>query len=486
MIFMQKKSLFILLFGLTGLAMAEPLTLQEALDRAKQNNPHLKAIKAEEDKASSEKTIARSRFLPQLTLSGRMTHIDEPITIDLTPVRSAILGSNYASTYTSVYSVTQNSLGAATANTMAQTAAASGQTALASQMSEDKFTIKVQDDLFFNATASLVWPIFTGGKIFSAYKAADENVEVQKAISNAEENNVLMEVCTRYFSLRLAEELVALREQTEKSLNEHVDQAKKLEEGGQISKAERLRAEVGLAEAENDLEDARRDCSLARLALANTLGSADTAIDAVTPIQEVKANGSLESYKQRAIENHPGIRQLRLQKKRTENAVTVARGDYFPTIALFGQKELYTKDLTILQPEWAVGVNVEWNLFHGGETAGAVAGAKATQREVECMEDKATQDVSLLVEDRWREMGHAQSRIESLEKTQELTQEALDNQTKAFNAGMATSLDVVDAQLSDSRLKVAMLKAKYESMMALAGLLATSGEVSQIPNELEK
>ena len=102
------------------------------------------------------------------------------------------------------------------------------------------------------------------------------------------------------------------------------------------------------------------------------------------------------------------------------------------------------------------------------------------------MEDKATQDVSLLVEDRWREMGHAQSRIESLEKTQELTQEALDNQTKAFNAGMATSLDVVDAQLSDSRLKVAMLKAKYESMMALAGLLATSGEVSQIPNELEK
>src|SRR5574344_280536 len=320
MIFMQKKLLFILLSGLTGLAMAEPLTLQEALDRAKQNNPHLKAIKAEEDKASSEKTTARSRFLPQLTLSGRVTRIDEPITIDLTPVRSAILGSNYASTYTSVYSVTQNSLGAATANTVAQTAAASGQTALASQMPEDKFKIKVQDDLFFNATASLIWPIFTGGKIFSAYKAA-------------EENNVLMEVCTRYFSLRLAEELVALREQTEKSLTEHVEQAKKLEEGGQISKAERLRAEVGLAEAENDLEDARRDCSLARLALANTLGSADTSIDAVTPLQEAKANGSLERYKKRAIENHPGIRQLRLQKKRTENAITVARGDYYPTIA---------------------------------------------------------------------------------------------------------------------------------------------------------
>ena len=50
---------------------------------------------------------------------------------------------------------------------------------------------------------------------------------------------------------------------------------------------------------------------------------------------------------------------------------------------------------------------------------------------------------------------------------------------------MRTSLDVVDAQLSLERLRIAMLKANYDATMALAGLLETSGQVEKIQDYLE-
>jgi outer membrane protein TolC len=142
-----------------------------------------------------------------------------------------------------------------------------------------------------------------------------------------------------------------------------------------------------------------------------------------------------------------------------------------PTVALFGKRELYTEDLTLFEPTWAVGANLQWNLFAGGQTAGKQQSAKALQREVSQRTAKAKKDVDLLVEKRWRELEHANGRLLSLAKTTELADESLRAQQKAFAAGMATSLDVVDAQLALARVRVARLKAEYDADVALAGLL---------------
>jgi outer membrane protein TolC len=285
-----------------------------------------------------------------------------------------------------------------------------------------------------------------------------------------------MDVATRYFSLRLAEELTLLRETTKRNLEGHLERSKKLEEGGQISKAERLRAEVALAEAQNALEDAMRDQTLARLALASLLHT-DTSITATTPVESPEEYRSIDEIKALAREKHPGLRQLRTERKRSQAAVSAARADYFPTVALFGYKELYTKDLTILEPEWAVGAKAQWDLFKGGETRSKVSGAKALDRSLASMEEQTLDNINLLVEKRWREMEHAKSRLISLQKTRELADEALRSQNKAYEAGLATGLDVVDAELALSRLQVADLKAHYDAVIAWLGLLESCGEV---------
>ena len=486
---------------------AAPISLSDAIAMAKANNSQIKAEKAKVEMAESGQSEARSRFMPQLSLTASVTKINDPIYIDLNQIRSGMIQVHGAEAYQTYYNQyysdyykqyyeqayeAARAKGAdeATAMESAKLAAdkagdqagskagkeAKDKTVEKLEESLPSFEKKVQDDVFFNARLTAIWPIFTGFKIYSAYDAAKENVNAKKAAFDMAQNTILMDVATKYFTLRLAEELTVLRESTKKNLEEHLARSKKLEEGGQISKAERLRAEVALAEAENALEDSYRDQTLARLALASLLHT-DTNITAVTPVMAPEQTFSMEDFKQLAMDRHPGLRQLRTERKRSQDAVSAARADYYPTVALFAYKELYTRDLTILEPDWAIGAKMQWDLFKGGETRSKVSNAKALDRSLSSMEEQTMDNIGLLVEKRWREMEHAKSRLESLKKTRELAEEAHRSQTLAYEAGLATGLDVVDAELALSRLQVADLKAHYDAVIAWLGLLEASGEV---------
>ena len=519
----MKKCLFYIV-SLGALAMASPLTLQEALDMAKANNSQIKAEKAKVEMAESGQTEARSRFMPKISLSASVTKINDPIVIDLSSLQeplgeiagAAAYSKAYLSVYDKAYSKAYSDavketmaaygLDEATAKSMvdqkagdirsgvmgskdvadlAQQTAENYESSTSKKISDADFGMKVQDDVFFNARVTVVWPIFTGLKIYSAYDAAKENVNARKAEFDMAQNTVLMDVATKYFTLRLAEELTVLRETTMKNLEGHLERSKKLEEGGQISKAERLRAEVALAEAENAYEDALRDQSLARMALASLLHT-DTSITATTPVEAPELIRSMEEFKQLAREKHPGLRQLRTERKRSHDAVSAARADWFPTIALFGYRELYTKDLTILEPEWAVGAKAQWELpvLGGGESRAKVSSAKALERSLASKEEQTLDNINLLVEKRWRELEHAKGRLASLVKTRELADEALRSQTRAYEAGLATGLDVVDAELSLARLQVGDLKAHFDAVVAWLGLLEASGDVAEAGNML--
>ena len=485
---------------------AEPLTLLQALDIAKKNNSQIKAEQAKVDMAESGQGEARSLFLPTLSLSAGVTKIDDPIVINLSALQGPMSEIGGAAAYSKAYIDTYNQaqagydlayrggiaaglspeaaeamavekIGGKKPQELAQQNAEKYGADASKKIDETDFSMKVQDDVFFNARLTAIWPLFTGFKRTAAYDAAKENVNAKKAAFDMAQNSVLMDVATKYFTLRLAEELTVLRETTKKNLEEHLERSKKLEAGGQISKAERLRAEVALAEAENALEDSYRDQTLARLALASLLHT-DTSLTAVTPVMAPEQTPSMDEFKKQAVERHPGLRQLRTERKRSQDAVSAARGDYYPMVALFAYKELYTKDLTLLEPEWAVGAKLQWDFFKGGETRSKVASAKAMDRSLLSMEENTMDNIQLLVEKRWREKEHAQSRLQSLKKTRELAEEALRSQTLAFEAGLATGLDVVDAELALTRLQVADLKAHYDATIAWLGLLEASGEVA--------
>jgi len=74
----------------------------------------------------------------------------------------------------------------------------------------------------------------------------------------------------------------------------------------------------------------------------------------------------------------------------------------------------------------------------------------------------------------------------SLETSLALAQESVRAESRAFAAGVGTSLAVVDAELALSRIEVGRLTAMYDMDVALARLLEASGRSDRILDYVDR
>ena len=123
---------------------------------------------------------------------------------------------------------------------------------------------------------SAEWVLFSGGKRFRATNIGRTMVDLareNRAQTAASQQNLLAE---SYYGLRLAQQVVAVREETYKGLQKHYENALKLEAAGMIDKAGRLFAQVNMDEAKRALEAARKEETVVQSALKVLLNKKDT------------------------------------------------------------------------------------------------------------------------------------------------------------------------------------------------------------------
>lgn len=114
---------------------------------------------------------------------------------------------------------------------------------------------------------SAEWVLFSGGKRFRATNIGRTMVDLareNRAQTAASQQNLLAE---SYYGLRLAQQVIAVREETYKGLQKHYENALKLEAAGMIDKAGRLFAQVNMDEAKRALEAARKEETVVQSAL---------------------------------------------------------------------------------------------------------------------------------------------------------------------------------------------------------------------------
>ena len=112
--------------------------------------------------------------------------------------------------------------------------------------------------------ATVALPIFTGGKRIYAGRIGKSMVgaaEVNRKQVSADQQVLLVET---YFGVRLGQKIVEVRQQTYDALEQHFQNALKLEATGMLTKTERLLFQVNRDEAKRELETAVKDLSVAQ------------------------------------------------------------------------------------------------------------------------------------------------------------------------------------------------------------------------------
>ena len=419
--------------------MALELSFKQALDKMYIVNESLKASKSGVDKSEYERKAAQGLYFPKLWMDGKHTYIDDDIVIDLNDIRS-VMGT--------LHGIDPEIL--------------------------PSFETTVQDSQFSNANISFSWTIFTGGKILAANRAAEANVMENKEQLLHTRSILTTELAKRYFGYILSKEAVKVYKEVLDGIEQHLNQAQKLEESGMLANSERLHAEVAYADALRNYKRSVRKTNIAQAGLKNTLSSEET----ITPLSNLfltKKIKRLEEYIDSAQKYNHLLKGIAAKKEQAIQKYQAEKSSHMPNVYLFGKYELYKNDLTLLEPEWAAGAGVNLSLFEGFSNTHKIMAAKKLKEQIRHFEEKAKRDIDTLVENNYNEIMMEIEQFEALTTSKKFANENFRVRKRAFKAGMATSLSVVDAQLALSKVKFERLNAVYAFDIALAELLEVCG-----------
>ncbi len=438
----------VLLFPPALPAFGLEVSLPEARARMRASHEALKAAGHEVSERQAEVGAADALQWPRIEANARYTRLDGPITIDLDPVRQVILALHPGVPPAAV----------------------------------PPFILDVQDEAYGRADLRLTWPLFTGGKVDAARDAAGARLADANAARRSVEEGLSAELARRYFAVRLAARAVSVRTEVLAGLDEHVRSARRLEEEGFLSTAERLHADVARTDADRELKASRHDLALAREALASLLSLPAEESDALvptTPLFVLATLPPLDELKRTALDANPALARLSATSDLAGAGLAGEKARWYPELAVFGYRELYKGGLTLLDPVWAAGVTARWTLFDGLSREKGIVAARERVARVDELTKRARRDVETLVEKKYREARKAQEQAEAFETALSLARENLRVRSRAFEEGVATSLDVVDARNSLARVELGKLAAARDFDVALAELLEAAGQTEQ-------
>jgi outer membrane protein TolC len=337
--------------------------------------------------------------------------------------------------------------------------------------------------------ANLSWPVFTGGKRIYATHIGNRMVDLAK-VGKEETHAILQtELIETYYALQLADEIQKVKEQTYQSLQQHYNHALKLEANGIITKAERLFAEVNRQEAKREWDAAKQEREVAHQALCSLLNMASEEVN-ILPVSPLFIFNELPDslyFKNLISSTNYTIRRLRLEETIADNQLKIHKSAYLPTIALVGKQTLYAHNLpSNLMPRTMVGIAFTWNLFDGLNREADIRVARLAKESVSLEKEKTENTLNVLVQKLYSELQEAKDEVSTLQTTIAMSEELLRIRRKSFDEGMATSTEVVDAEVMLSKVKIAMLLAMYQFDVSLASLCSVCGVPEMFWNLMQK
>lgn len=439
-------------------AQTEPmdLSLEQSLTLLRSENKSLRIAGKEVELAKNEHQKLNAFWYPTISAAGAYVHMSNPIEVR----QSLNQFTDPAKEY--VHSILPNDQFISS---------------LLDKIGQNTLTLPLISQNVTSIDANLTWPIFTGGKRIYAGKIGKELVsvaEVNREQVSANQQALLIE---SYFGLRLDQRVVEVKTETYNSLKIHYDQALKLEQQGMINRAERLVAQVSMEEAKRELESARKDLEVASQALKSLINiGEEQVIRTTTSLFINESIPSANYFKEMIPFNNYLVNQLKLQENIAGDQLKIGRSGYLPNIALIGKQTLYADGVDkYLMPRTMIGVGFTWNIFDGLDREKRIRQARLTSQSLAIGKEKAVTDLQVGVDKFYSQMQNAMDNVKALNTTLEMSNELVRIREKSFKEGMATSSDVVDAEVVLSKVKTAFLLAYYQYDVALANLLSICG-----------
>lgn len=331
-----------------------------------------------------------------------------------------------------------------------------------------------------NNSLSLQQLLFDFGKTGADVESAKENMKGSQLSEENSRQTVVLNVKVAYYALLAARHLLQVQEETVRQSQEHLDQTQGFYQAGTRTRFDVTNAEVTLTNAQLDLIRARNLVEVARVTLANAMGVPDYPIG---DLEELLTFQKMEITEAQALKDglasRPDLQSLAAQRLGAEASVRSAQRTYFPVISgiadlNYGNQRSPDPGYHFLH-NWDVGANLTLPIFSGFLTQSQVAQARANLMVAGANEEALRQDVILQVHAAFSTLQETEERVKTSEVVVRQAQENLDLANGRFQAGVGTSIEQTDAQVTLANAKTARVQALFDYRVAAAALEKAMG-----------
>ena len=434
------------------------LSLEEALEMTLSDNPAIRAAEFNRRAAQQERRAAIGLRMPQIGITGSYAYLGKDIEIDLNNMKAPV----------------QNLAGQILQSGMIPSDYIPSISQMLSGAMAASWALPLQDRSLGFVGGDVTVPLWMGGKINAANRAARINEQTARSQGIQQRNALVSELVERYYGLALAQQVVVVRQQVVDGVREHLEDAAALEAQGMISRSEKLYVEFKMSEAERDLQNAQSQVETIAAALNSTIGRTDDYLP-VTAMFILERIEPLDHFRTLAAERNPLLDQVDQKRRLAYEGVRAQRSSFLPQVVAMGGMSFYDYQVSKVLPRWAVGVGVNFKLFDGLNREYKYSAAKQTVRRVEALQDKAGNDISVLVEKLYNQMENYRTQMASIEASLAFAEEYLKTKNAAFLEGMSSSTDLIDAELNLAKVKTERIEAAYRYDVSLAQLLEAAG-----------
>ena len=243
-----------------------------------------------------------------------------------------------------------------------------------------------------------------------------------------------------------AEEIVAASERAVTVAEEHQRSAARSVTAGTEAPLSVLKAETEVVKRQSDLAQARANRERSHLALGVLLGKTEPLRVLLPPIAGGETPQPVESLVAEALQARPELVAQEAQIRAARAQVTSARLRWLPQIS--GSGAVFAADVpypTGKKEGWRLTLDALWPLYDGG-----LAGGKRDQAQADLLTARAAAEAQRLnviqeVQDTRRDLSVAGERLRLAEQQRDLATAAAASAKRTFEAGVASSLDVLDA-----------------------------------------
>lgn len=320
-------------------------------------------------------------------------------------------------------------------------------------------------------------PLFTGGKIGAAQKAAQYGAEEARALHGSKINQLDAELVSKYFGLQFAISLQNLRQATLAEENEQLARALKFEKQGMLSSVEVMGIRVARDTAERELLKARNAVRTAKLELQRLLLKYKLGVLS-TPLFVLRSSiEPMEEWVRKALDGNPQLAVADARVNQADEGVNASRSSWFPQVMAFGQYYFAKPHQTYIRPDWLAGVGVNMTLWDARDRLADFKSARAGLREACSAKADAQEMIRTNTETAWMNTQNAREQYMLTASNVKLARANPKLKSEGFDEGLYTALDVTQARDQLLVAEVERRVAAFDFVMNYALLHVLAGNM---------